>query len=102
MAEAPAYPLWFTAAALHPLFGLWVGDVVRYNPLTSPSIVVVRYLPPNHGALLDAIERGVLTPVVADPSVVPLYRGEAGPPRWPARSAGPPRVLAFPEDRRGA
>jgi hypothetical protein len=57
------YPQFFVATRQWKHLGIWAGDTVRYDPTSSPEITVVRYLPPNHGALLLAIEDGALTPV---------------------------------------
>jgi hypothetical protein len=93
MAQPPQYPILYRATADYPLFGVWRGDVVRYDPTRAPSIVVVRYLPPNHGGLLLAVEDGILTQISADPSVVPLHPpvGPRVPP--PPQSTRPARVI---------
>lgn len=57
------YPQFFTATRAWKHLGIWPGDTVRYDPTSSPEIVVIRRLPPNHGALLMAIEEGAVIPI---------------------------------------
>ena len=98
---AESYPHYYRAEQDYLPFGLWKGDLVRYDPTRSPSIAVIRYLPPNHGRLLDAVEAGVLTPLPASSSVVPIRRPAARPAPRPPAPPLPGRVLAFRGERHG-
>lgn len=88
------YPQYFIATRTWKHLGIWAGDTVRYDPTSSPEITVIRYLPPNHGALLLAIEDGALTPVsgalgeLASPS-----EAEPRPPSPPGSPASEPAPL---------
>jgi hypothetical protein len=91
--QPPQYPVYYTVEADYPLFGAWKGDVIQYDPTAHPSIVLLRYLPPNHGGLLLAVEDGAFKPAVPDPSVVSLHGGRA-PASGPSRSSpAPVKVL---------
>lgn len=80
------YPQFFIATRQWKHLGIWAGDTVRYDPTSSPEITVIRYLPPNHGALLLAIEEGALTPVsgalgsAASPAAAPPAPSPLGSP----------------------
>ena len=91
---ADPYPHWYRATADVPHFGVWRGDLIRYNPTATPEMTVVRRLPPNHGGLLLAIEEGWVTRLADDPSVSSLAaarepRGDSPPP-----TPAPGRVVA--------
>lgn len=89
------FPVFFVAVANIPHFGIWKGDSVRYDPTSPYAITVVRHLPPNHGALLGAIEAGALTPIAGDLAWRAL--SPAPPPPPPGHAA---RVLGW-KSRRG-
>lgn len=89
-----AYPIYYRVEVDWPHQHLFAGDLLRYDPTSSPEVVVFRRPHPNHGAILGAIEDGTLTPVAPDPTVVPLYSLRRSPPPTGPR---PVRVLAFPE-----
>jgi hypothetical protein len=91
--KAPEYPVYYTVEADYPLFGAWKGDVVKYDPTAHPSIVLLRYLPPNHGGLLLAVEDEVFKPVSFDPSVISLHRGRVPSPASSPAPRPPARVL---------
>lgn len=63
---------YFRAVRDFPHFGIWAGDSVKYDPTSPLTLTVVRHLPPNHGALLLAIEEGALMPVSGDLSAFSL------------------------------
>ncbi len=69
--------IWYRAEAMFPHLGLWPGDLVRYEPESPTPIELYRLLPPNHGALLGAIEDGALKPCGASLPAVRL-RLESG------------------------
>lgn len=71
------YPHYYRAARDWPQFGVWAGDAIRYDPRRSPEIVVVRYLPPDHSGLLEAVELGVFSRVYPDPDVTSLASARA-------------------------
>lgn len=58
---------WYRAESIYPHLGVWPGDVIRYDPESPFPMELYRGFPPNHGALLGAIESGALKPF--DPSL---------------------------------
>lgn len=90
----PTYPIWYRAVADYPQFGVWRGDLLRYDPTRSPELTVVRRLPPNHGGLLLAIEEGVFTPCDAEAGPVSLASRRVPHGRPPRQSPLPGRVVA--------
>ncbi len=62
---------WYRVTRPDSHFSLWEGDILRYDPTTSPEIQLFRALPPNHGYLLGLVEDGALTSCDAD---LPAHR----------------------------
>jgi len=87
------YPHWYRASAAYPLFGVWPGDLLRYDPTATPELTVVRRLPPNHGGLLLAVEEGAVSRIVADAGVSSLAGARARHGGPPPQSPPPGRVV---------
>lgn len=69
---------YFRAVADFPLFGVWAGDSIKYDPESPLTLTVIRHLPPNHGALLLAVEEGCFTRLSRDLSSGSMYFAHKG------------------------
>lgn len=91
------YPIYYRAVEDFPHLGLWEGDIVRYDPTGPNEITVARHLPPNHGALLNAVESGFLTQIDGVSSSV----SRALHPQRASSQPSETKILRFPPDRVG-